>query len=115
MIAVALLARLNKLAVSVRADGDNLRLHPASAIPEALLVELRQHKPKLLAALATPVGQLDLGKLPWGPCPACSCGLWWRASSCGPNEPREWACEGCDPPPSDVWRDACAVPRGSGR
>jgi hypothetical protein len=52
MSAAAMLARLFDLGVTPRADGDVLRLRPASAVPADLLAELRVHKKELLALLA---------------------------------------------------------------
>jgi hypothetical protein len=110
MTADTLLMRLGRLGVSVQADGADLRLRPASAIPAALLVELRQHKAQLLTLLTMPAVPADRGTLPAGPCPFCGLGLWWRVSACEPGGPGQWACERCEPPPPDLWRDACAVP-----
>jgi hypothetical protein len=105
--AETLLARLAQLNVSIHADGDRLRLQPASMIPSGMLIELRQHKAEILANLS---GLIDLGVLPDRPCPECGGGLWWRLATCEPGGPGPWGCERCDRPPPDVWRDACAVP-----
>lgn len=43
-----LLAEVQALGVSVRADGDVLRFQPASSLPPKLVEELRAHKPELL-------------------------------------------------------------------
>jgi hypothetical protein len=48
------LERLQSLGVTVRADGDALRVKPASLVPPALMAELRQNKAEVLALLASP-------------------------------------------------------------
>jgi hypothetical protein len=50
--AAAILDRLAQLGVAARADGDALRLRPASMVPTDLLAEVRALKPTLLALLA---------------------------------------------------------------
>ena len=52
MDATLLLARLESLGVSVKADGDKLRLSPASMVPDDLVETLREHKPAMLDAVA---------------------------------------------------------------
>ncbi|HEX4952680.1 MAG TPA: hypothetical protein VF017_04710 [Thermoanaerobaculia bacterium] len=47
-----LLAEVQALGVSVRAEGNVLRLKPASSIPPSLVVELRAHKPELLSLVS---------------------------------------------------------------
>lgn len=54
MTATALLARLDALGVSVKADGGVLRIRPASAIPADLLADLRAHKAELVELLTSP-------------------------------------------------------------
>ena len=51
-MAFILLARLRHLGVATWADGDALRLRPASAVPPDLLAEVKAHKSELLALLA---------------------------------------------------------------
>ena len=51
MTAAAVLARLHDLGVTARAEGDALKLRPASAVPAELLAEVRLFKTKLLAML----------------------------------------------------------------
>lgn len=52
MNATELLERLTALGVTVTANGDKLRLEPASRIPPAMMEELRANKPAVIAALA---------------------------------------------------------------
>ena len=47
----AILARLQALGVSLRADGETLLLRPFSAVPPDLLAEAKAHKAALLALL----------------------------------------------------------------
>ncbi len=112
MTAASLLARLDALGVSAKADGGSLHLRPASAIPADLLGVLRTHKAELLALLTS------LANDPLAPCLNCGCGLWWRLSVTS-GGPGPWRCSKCDPAPDDVWQDATAVPvsrncKGSG-
>ena len=51
MTAAALLARLDALGVTARADHGTLRLRPASAVPAELLAELRAGKDAVLTLL----------------------------------------------------------------
>ncbi len=53
MTATALLDTLAARGVSIRADGDTLKLRPMEAIPD-LLPEIRQLKPALLEFLSYP-------------------------------------------------------------
>jgi len=53
MTATALLDTLAARGVSIRADGDTLKLRPMEAIPD-LLPEIRQLKPALLEFLSHP-------------------------------------------------------------
>jgi hypothetical protein len=48
MSAEELLAEVDALGVTVRLDGDILRLRPGSAVPPGLVEALRAHKPELL-------------------------------------------------------------------
>ena len=52
MTAAAVLARLDALGVAVVARGDSLTIRPASAVPSALLAEMKVHKAEVLALLA---------------------------------------------------------------
>ena len=52
MTAAAVLTRLHDLGVVVVARGESLALRPASAVPPALLAEVRLHKAEVLALLA---------------------------------------------------------------
>ena len=54
MSAPALLERLHSLGVSVRVDGDALRVKPASRVSPDLMEALRQHKAEVLRLLTSP-------------------------------------------------------------
>lgn len=76
MNAAALLIRLGALGVSVTAEGEELRLRPASAIPPDLLAALRVSKPAVLALLTAPAN--DAGTPPArAAVPAGAAGLLW--------------------------------------
>ncbi len=116
MTAAELLVGLGRLGVSMRVDGDALRLTPASAIPSRLLGDLRAHKVALMGLLTASARAgvtappIDLGALPAGPCSVCGNGLWWRLSSLEPSGPGPWQCQRCHPPDPTAWRDACCCP-----
>lgn len=118
MTAAELLVGLGRLGVSMRVDGDALRLTPASAIPSRLLGDLRAHKVELMRLLIAsdaagePPLPIDLGSLPAGPCLECGNGLWWRLSSFEPDGPGPWQCQRCQLPDPTAWRDACCFPDG---
>jgi hypothetical protein len=54
---------------------------------------------------------LDGQGQPFAACPACGGGLFWKPAAL-PFEGPGWACVACTPPPTDLWRHACAVPVG---
>lgn len=66
--AVEILSELAERGVSVRADGNALKLRPAKILDETLLSRVREHKPEILAAL--------MG-LPTERCRACRSWLFW--------------------------------------
>jgi len=68
MNALEILERLHTLGVRVTLTGDKLRLEPASVIPPAVVVSIRQHKPEIIVALqAGNLGGASLG------CESCTC------------------------------------------
>lgn len=52
MIASAILAELKAHGITLRADGDSIRAHPASCLTDEHRRLIRAHKPVLLTALA---------------------------------------------------------------
>ncbi len=93
MSAVALLDRLQRHGITLRAVGDELHYHPKDALTPALLSELRRHKWALLAVLAVP-GDLNTAEKPGmnsnnqtgGADPAVG----WRAVRMRQRHPRPW-------------------------
>jgi hypothetical protein len=73
-----ILSELARRGVTVRADGENIRLKPKSALDDGLRNRIRQHKPKILAALrdrpatcAPSCYKIEPGRrvhLPWDGC-----------------------------------------------
>ena len=51
MTAVEILGRLNDLGVSVRVNGNKVRVAPVSAVPGELLAEAKAHKQELIDEL----------------------------------------------------------------
>ena len=64
MTAAAVLSRLHGLGVVVVARGESLALRPASAVPAALLAEVKLHKAGVLALLATAAPEQAAGTSP---------------------------------------------------
>ena len=64
MTAAAVLSRLHGLGVVVVARGESLALRPASAVPAALLAEVKLHKAGVLAMLATAAPEQAAGASP---------------------------------------------------
>ena len=64
MGAVELLEQLKTCGVSVRVDGDELVLRPASKVPSDLLVQVKEHKPKILAHLRRDLQPVGDGQAP---------------------------------------------------
>ena len=56
MTAVEILGRLNDLGVSVRVNGNKVRVAPVSAVPGELLAEAKAHKQELIDELAVTYG-----------------------------------------------------------
>jgi hypothetical protein len=56
MTAVEILGRLNDLGVSVRVNGNKVRVAPVSAVPGELLAEAKAHKQELIDELTTTYG-----------------------------------------------------------
>ena len=61
MTAVEILGRLNDLGVSVRVNGNKVRVAPVSAVPGELLAEAKAHKQELINELTVTYGD---GQLP---------------------------------------------------
>jgi len=80
MTAAALLANLSARGVRIRVAGDCLRLAPREALTPELLMEVREHKPQLLALLDCERvgGRLEAAFAAWREhitgCPACDRG-----------------------------------------
>ena len=56
MTAVEILGRLNDLGVSVRVNGNKVRVAPVSAVPGELLAEAKAHKQELIDDLTVTYG-----------------------------------------------------------
>ena len=56
MTAVEILGRLNDLGVSVRVNGNKVRVAPVSAVPGELLAEAKAHKQELIDELTVTYG-----------------------------------------------------------
>lgn len=73
--ATQIIETLTQLGVTLRANGDRLRLEPASKVPADLLPHIRQAKAEILAALSKPVQHPASG----APCYACGSRTFWRS------------------------------------
>lgn len=65
MTAGTILDRLRALGVTARADGETLRLRPASAVPPDLLAEAKARKVELLALIRSTQPALPPGAAEW--------------------------------------------------
>lgn len=73
--ATRIIETLTQLGVTLKANGDRLRIEPASKVPADLLPHIRQAKAEILAALSQPTR--DPG--PDKPCYACGSRAFWRS------------------------------------
>jgi hypothetical protein len=107
MSAAAALARLRAAGGEAVVVDGRLKLRAARPLPDALVAEVRAHKPELLALLAA--NEIAPDPEPSTVCPACGCDLWWRVSVLS-GGPGPWRCTYCDTPPRDAWQDGCCIP-----
>lgn len=90
------LTELSRRGVTIRVEGDTLRLKPRVALDDGLLARIRAHKVEIIRLLATRNGgEVEIGpSLPIRRCRACKSWLFW-VSVHGAA-----ACVTCHPPAS---------------
>ncbi len=107
MSAAAVLSRIQAAGGEALVIDGRLKLRAARPLPDALVAEVRAHKPELLALLAANDTAPD--PEPTTVCPTCGCGLYWRVSAIEPGGPGPWQCVACVDAPRDVWQDGCCI------
>ncbi len=90
MSAAAALSRIQAAGGEALVIDGRLKLRAARPLPDALVAEVRAHKPELLALLAANDTAPD--PEPTTFCPTCGCGLYWRVSAIEPGGPGPWQC-----------------------
>jgi hypothetical protein len=90
------LTELSRRGVTIRVEGDNLRLGPRAALDDGLLARIREHKGEIIRLLAARKGGEGEVRsiLPTRRCRACNSWLFW-VSVYGAV-----ACATCHPPAS---------------
>ena len=63
--AQAILKRARKLGLTLGVEGDRIAIAPARLCPPALLAEVREHKPAVMALLEAKAANLTPDQVPW--------------------------------------------------